>query len=276
MDSNMTDLFESIKNAAPVMQKVFPFDCMMGMADRERFIFYLPGEKLRHESPVGKAIIKGDGMWETMHYRQTFSAIIPKDVWGVTFKSIQTPLYGLDGEVIGAFGFGYSLENQEILQDAASTIAASSQQLTASSLHLAENAKLLQHKMDALRQSGDGMVGSLKKSDQVLVFIKEIATQSNLLGFNALLEAARAGQYGRGFSVVADEMRKLSVNSFSAVKEAQEILEGIQMGMVGHDGEIRKVDEISMVQQSATQDITNAIVSLSKLAEDIKILADKV
>ena len=36
------------------------------------------------------------------------------------------------------------------------------------------------------------------------------------------------------------------------VKEAQEILEGIQIGMVGHDGEIRKVDEISMVQQSAT------------------------
>lgn len=272
----MVDIFESIINVAPIMQKVFPFDCMMGIADREKFIFYLPGDKLRHASPVGKKLSRGDGMWEVINNRQTFSTVIPKEVWGLPFKSIQTPLFNENGEVIGAFGFGYSLENQEILQGAVNTIVASSQQVTESSQKLTENAQLLRRKLETLRVSGETMVRSIKKSDDILKFIQNVATQSNLLGLNALIEASNAGQYGRGFSVVAEEIRKLSVNSFAAVKDAQFILEGIKKEMLDHDKEIIKADEISAYQQSSTLEISGAIVSLSSLAENIRDLAAKV
>jgi Methyl-accepting chemotaxis protein len=272
----MLDIFTSLINVAPIMQSVFPFDCMMGIADKEQFIFYLPGDKLKHTSPVGKRITQGDGMWEAINYRRTFSATIPKEVWGLPFKSIQTPLHSSAGDVVGAFGFGYSLENQEILQDAVDTIVTSSQQVNTSSQKLIENVSLLKEKMNALRLSGETMASSLKKSDKVLVIIKDIAAQSNLLGLNALIEASRAGEYGRGFSVVADEMRKLSVNSHTAVKDAQNIIEGIQSEMLSHDKEIRRVDEISLFQQSVTKDISDAISALSSLAEDIQKLAAKV
>jgi len=272
----MLDIFESIINVAPVMQKVFPFDCMMGIADTEQFIYYLPGDKLQHASPVGKRITEGDGMWEAIHHGKTFSTTIPREVWGLPFKSIQTPLRNGTGDVVGAFGFGYSLENQEILQNAVDTIVASSQQVNTSSQRLIENVDLLKEKMNTLKSSGETMVGRLKKSDKVLVIIKNIASQSNLLGFNALLEASRAGVYGRGFTVVADEMRKLSVNSFAAAKDVQDIIEGIQSEMQVHDKEIQKVDEISLLQQSVTKDISDAIASLASLAENIQKLAARV
>jgi len=63
---------------------------------------------------------------------------------------------------------------------------------------------------------------------QVVKSIQEIAKQTNLLSLNSSIEAARAGEAGRGFSVVADEIKKLSIRSFDSTKESAKIIENIQ------------------------------------------------
>lgn len=272
----MSDVFESIITVAPIMQKIFPFDCMLGIADKKEFIFYLPGEKLKHESPVGKKLSMGDGMWEVVNYGRTVSAVMPKELWGLPFKSIQTPLFDDKGSIIGALGFGYSLENQEILQDAVHTIVSSTQQVTSSSHLLSGNAQVLHDKLDELSLSGTAMLSSLKKTDEILFFIKDVATQSSLLGLNASIEAARAGQFGRAFAVVADEVQKLSINSTTAVKDAQLILENLKSVIVEHGKAIREADEHSVYQRNETIEISKAIASLTSLAENIRELAVKV
>lgn len=272
----MLDIFESIKNAAPIMQKVFPFDCMMGIANREEFVFYLPGDKLRHESPVGKKLSEGDGMWETIHFGRTFNTVIPKEVWGLPFKSIQTPLFNERGTVIGAFGFGYSLENQEILMETVNTIVSSTQRITSSTQMISDSAQILHIKLEDLRVSGEAMMKSLKRTNEMLLFIKDVATQSSLLGLNAAIEASRAGQFGRAFSVVADEVQKLSVNSAAAVKDAYEILEGLKEEILEHDNSIRKVDELSANQKNEMIEISKAMASFTSLVENIRDLAAKV
>ena len=271
----MSDLFSSIINTAPIIQKVFPFDCMIILANNEEFIYYLPGTRLKHDSPVGKKISMGDGLWEAIQERRILSTTIPKEVWGLPFKSVTTPLYE-QGEVTGSLGFAYSLENQEILQDAVHTIVSSSQQVSASSHELSENAQLLSNSLHLLKNSSKEMVKSLNKTDEILKSLKKIASQSNLLGFNASIEAARAGQYGLGFSVVADEIRKLSEDSEKAVRETQVILGNIKNEITEHDKEILNADQSSEYQQTATHEISKAIGSLSILAEKIQELAWKV
>lgn len=107
----------------------------------------------------------------------------------------------------------------------------------------------------------------IKKSDKIIKYVNEISSKTKMLGINASIEAARAGDEGRGFSVVAKEVQKLATDSANFAKEINHILEQLSGEINRINDEVNKLDSLSDKQISASNNVNTA---MSKLLENSK------
>ena len=125
---------------------------------------------------------------------------------------------------------------EEVASNAASTSAASREAIDAArsgSERVDETSSaigILAGEVGQASQQAEALANQAQDIGKVLEVIRSVAEQTNLLALNAAIEAARAGEAGRGFAVVADEVRSLAQRTQSSTREIEELVSAIQNG----------------------------------------------
>ncbi|KKM12028.1 hypothetical protein SY88_05710 [Clostridiales bacterium PH28_bin88] len=237
------------------------------ITDREKVLRYIPAKTLDLRIREGEPVPPATAAAQAMRKKDRVVVEVGKEVYGIPYVAVGLPILDANQEVIGAIGISQSTERKNRLQEIADRLFSAIKTLTGTVQQIAAEAQELAATGEELSALSDETSVRVKETDSIVSVIQKIADQTNLIGLNAAIEAARVGVHGRGFTVVAEEVRKLAGSTAKSSKDIQDIIARTRAGVEQIVLAVSEVVQVANHQAGVLGEMTPELEALEALAD---------
>lgn len=264
---------------APMMADMFPEGVFLWLSDTEKLTHRQGSKKYDLvEWQVGSTIAPVTEIVQCMREKRPVNAEVYNEEYNIHVRMSVAPVFDErdKDKVIGTFGLSMPRAVAVRLQNMSNDLTKELEQSAAVIQELAASASEISANQQQLNENIKNILTLSEEINNILAFIKQIADETKMLGLNAAIEAARAGDVGRGFGVVAEEIRKLSDDSRETVSKIRELTDKIKAAVEEAERNSDLTLGNSENQAAATEQVSASLTEIMTLAEKLAKIAKRI
>jgi hypothetical protein len=266
----MSKKIQEIINNAETIQRSFTEPTTVIVTDTEKLIFHLPAEFDTAKVQLGQPLkeLTTPQLEESLKTGKVTRLRVMETFIGFPFIVTYNPIID-NNKVVGLLITTTSTEQMDKLVKMSKNLAETVENMAVNTRQIAQVSTLIVDKIQEISEESDSILKALENTYEVIKSIQNIAIQSNVLGLNASIEAARAGDYGKGFSVVAKEIRRMAEQSKGASKNIIQYLENINRAIHQNNHSIQGITAITQEHSATIQELNSSFSIISSTADEL-------
>ncbi|MDX8045354.1 methyl-accepting chemotaxis protein [Gracilibacillus sp. S3-1-1] len=266
----MNSSLQAVVNIAPIIKETIGPTSAMAIIDTEKFVYFEPSTVLNLDVAVGTPAIPDIEQYARAIKGEKFSdTTLDPTIFGAPVVTDILPIKDDNNEIVGLLSLSRTLEHKVRIDKEMESINNLIDGLQGKVQHVAAQAEELSATSNEISDRATHANDNSKHIGEVVQLIDQISNQTNLLGLNAAIEAARSGEAGKGFSLVADKIRKLSDNTRNAVKTIDTSVNEIRSSMENLTLSIKEVSSSSEEQSKIMVEFMDDIQNLDNKSKKI-------
>ena len=266
----MNKKLQAVVDLVPTIKKMTGIDAAICVWNKEGIVEeFFKSEKIDVYFPNGfKMEDEDEQLYKVIKTGKPVYNKVPKEVFGIAVEGTITPIFDGD-DVVGVITYAFSSEVKEEIELNINKLLNSVSDTNRSIEGISSGSITMKSNMNNIQSVTELVSDKLREALKVVEEIKQNAKLSNILALNASIESARAGEAGRGFSIVADEMRKFSNIS----KEASEKINSTLYDITTAVNTINEsVNESAIIANDQSDSVNKLIDIFNDVSDTAKVV----